>query len=158
MRLIYIVAAMVPGLLDIAIKHRVEEHVELGQSKTTASGRLEIRKIYNYGFAMNLLSGKKSLIKAGSLLAGLILAAYEVKLILTKGSAVGQIGGALAIGGALSNICDRFFKGYVVDYFGFKTKGKTLNNLTFNLGDICIAVGSLMIVLSAGGNQGYTAE
>ena len=43
----------------------------------------------------------------------------------------------------MSNIFDRFTRGYVVDYIRIKVKG--LDKVIFNLGDIFILVGSLMM-------------
>ena len=52
---------------------------------------------------------------------------------------------ALVLAGGGSNLFDRFFRGYVVDYFSFTPK--KLRHLVFNLGDLYIAAG--MAVLSA---------
>ena len=38
--------------------------------------------------------------------------------------------------------------GKVVDYLAFKSRWKRLSRLTFNLGDVCIAAGTLLAALS----------
>ena len=49
----------------------------------------------------------------------------------------------MTIGGALSNLYDRVFRGYVVDYFSVQWKG--LKKVVFNLGDMFIFLGAMMI-------------
>ena len=46
------------------------------------------------------------------------------------------------LGGASSNLFDRFFRGYVVDYL-YVDKAP-VNKVIFNLGDVFIAFGTLM--------------
>ena len=58
-----------------------------------------------------------------------------------------MLGLSLAIGGGANNFYDRAKRGYVVDYFSFRTPWKRLNQMIFNLSDLCIFLGSLLIVL-----------
>ena len=64
-------------------------------------------------------------------------------LLPKKGNKIKKLSLCLIIAGALSNIFDRFTRGYVVDYIRIKVKG--LDKVIFNLGDIFILVGSLMM-------------
>lgn len=50
---------------------------------------------------------------------------------------------ACLAGGGLSNVCDRIFFGFVVDYFNFCF----INYPVFNLADICIVGGCLLIAI-----------
>ena len=61
-----------------------------------------------------------------------------------KDSAVERIGLAVTIGGALSNLYDRIFRGYVVDYFSIEWD--RLKKVVFNLGDMFVFLGSAVIV------------
>ena len=51
----------------------------------------------------------------------------------------------LIIAGSLSNLFDRFSRGYVVDYL--RIKKKVADKVVFNLGDVFILLGSLMLPL-----------
>lgn len=48
---------------------------------------------------------------------------------------------ALLAGGGLANVCDRIFFGFVVDYFNFCL----INYPVFNLADICVVVGCILL-------------
>ena len=60
-----------------------------------------------------------------------------------KGNNIRKLSLSLIIAGSLSNIFDRFTRGYVVDYIRIKTKGA--DKVIFNLGDIFILLGSLIM-------------
>ena len=57
------------------------------------------------------------------------------------------LGLSLLLGGGASNLYDRIAKGYVVDYFSFRTPWKRLNRINFNLSDLCIFLGGILLVL-----------
>ena len=67
------------------------------------------------------------------------------RLLPKRGRKIEKTALALVLAGGGSNLFDRFFRGYVVDYFSFTPK--KLRHLVFNLGDLYIAAG--MAVLSA---------
>ena len=54
---------------------------------------------------------------------------------------------ALIIGGALGNLWDRLFLGYVIDYIDFYIKSSHF--ATFNLADSAISVGAGMLIIEA---------
>ena len=47
-------------------------------------GKIRIRKVHNYGFALGMLSGEDRLVKGGSLGAGILLLIYYMKLLFSK--------------------------------------------------------------------------
>ena len=49
--------------------------------------------------------------------------------------------------GAWSNTFDRFARGCVVDYVGFKVKDPEIAEITYNLGDFFIAAGAVVLSL-----------
>ena len=51
-----------------------------------------------------------------------------------------------AIGGALSNLYDRMVRGYVIDYFSIQWK--KLTKVVFNLGDLFIFAGAVLLLIS----------
>ena len=91
----------------------------------------------NLGFAFGLLSGFLN-----GLIAFLILAAL-VYLFLKQKEFVFYAPFALIIGGGISNLADRVFKGCVVDFVRIP-----LWPTTFNLADLAITVGVLLIIFS----------
>ena len=61
-----------------------------------------------------------------------------------------KIGAGLLLGGGLSNLLDRLIRGHVTDYIRFcKAKIKKLRRIVFNLADVFIAIGAVLLVLFA---------
>ena len=73
------------------------------------------------------------------------LAGYLAALLPQKGKKVQKLGIAMILGGALSNLYDRLVRRYVVDYFSIQWK--KLKDVVFNLGDIFVFAGSLILLL-----------
>lgn len=48
--------------------------------------------------------------------------------------------------GAWSNTFDRWIRGYVIDYVGFKTKWEKITRITYNLGDFFPAAGAVLMM------------
>ncbi len=60
-----------------------------------------------------------------------------------------KIGIALILGGATSNIVDRFKNGYVIDYITFtKVRPKKIKNIVYNIGDFAIFLGAILTFIS----------
>ena len=93
---------------------------------------------------MNWLEKYPWVIKAASLTAMGILLIWHGILHMRPGQTLEKLGTALMTGGALSNTYDRVKRGYVVDYFSFKTRCKKLERITFNLGDFMIFTGAAL--------------
>ena len=51
--------------------------------------------------------------------------------------------------GAWSNTFDRWIRGYVIDYVGFKTRWEKITRITYNLGDFFRAAGAVLMMLSS---------
>lgn len=127
---------------DMLIKQSVEENIDEKNVKPLLGGRVEIRKVYNKGMILNVLDGYPKLVTAISAVLGILMAGYDIILLLRKGHYLEKIGMMFFTGGALSNIFDRLVRGKVIDYFGFRTKWKSFNQITFNLGDVFIMLGA----------------
>ena len=92
----------------------------------------------NFGFAFGLLPG---------FLNGLIgfsMLAFVVYLFLKQKEFIFYAPIALIIGGGISNLADRIFRGCVVDFMQIP-----LWPTTFNFADLAITVGVLLIIFSA---------
>lgn len=124
------------------------EGLEKGSEKELPLG-MRFTKSFNRGAAMNLGEDMPGLV-AG--LSGLVLTAAEAALLYRclKGKKdLTAAGLALMIGGAASNVYDRFRKGKVTDYIRFVTGRKKLDQTVFNLGDFAIFAGALLVGGSA---------
>ena len=95
-----------------------------------------IKGTVNYGAAFGILQGYKWLFIVVSLIAISVLIFYEKKL---KG--IGFYGGVLLFSGAIGNLIDRIFFGYVRDFIDLKIWP------SFNLADSYNTIGIILLVI-----------
>lgn len=141
--------------VDFLFKRRAEEELpEGGEGKLVLNDRIRLRRVQNTGMAGGLLKDRPELIRDGStMLLGAFLV-YYVRLILEKGRMIRKIGAGLLLGGASSNLFDRWVRGSVTDYFSFNIrKIPVIGKLVFNLGDIAIFFGTLIMGVTAKGDE-----
>lgn len=146
---ICVAASCVLLVLDLVVKQYIESHVNRGEEQEVLKGKILIRKVHNEGLMLNALDQHPKAVKLLNGTAGAALLVYYIWLLMRKGHLVKKAGATLMTGGAFSNLYDHMVRGYVVDYFGLKTKWKKFTDVTFNLGDIFIFIGGTMIVLAS---------
>lgn len=147
--MIYLVIFIGVFLLDFAIKRKIEEEGTKGQGEAPlAGGWILVRKLHNYGIAGGGLTQHGLWIKriTGLFLCGMGI--HFLMLLFRKGNKGLKLAYSLILGGGLSNFVDRCVKGYVTDYFSFNVTWKKLKRLVFNLSDIFILLGSVILCLS----------
>ncbi len=103
--------------------------------------RLDFSLSYNTGSAFSLFQGDTGIL--------VVVAVVLVAVLLVMVWRAATLGRAvilgLILGGALGNLCDRFFRGEhgaVVDYVDFHFFP------SFNVADSCITVGCILLILS----------
>lgn len=101
-----------------------------------------IHKVYNYGVAFSFLENKRYLILLFSLI--LIYFLFNLRKDLPKTKKYDILFGVI-LGGIIGNLIDRVFRGYVVDYLETFIFG--ISFPIFNLADICITLGIILMVL-----------
>lgn len=109
-------------------------------------GKAELRKVDNGGFPMGFLKERPLVIRGLSLIAACLVLFRFCILLLKKGNRMQKAGLSMVLGGALSNLFDRFFRRYVVDYLYIDIK--PFNCIVFNIGDFFIAFGMLVAFVS----------
>ena len=144
--MIFIIILLSVFLGDLLLKKYIEANLPEGEEKTVFGGRILIRKLHNHGIALGGLSEHPLLIRRGTigLIGGMFV--YYLILLFRKGETVRKTGLSLLLGGALCNWFDRFHQGHVTDYFSFQVKWQKLRQIVFNLSDICIFIGSILML------------
>jgi signal peptidase II len=103
--------------------------------------RLDFALSYNTGSAFSLFQSDTGILVAVAVvLVGVLLVLVWRAPSLGRAAILGLI-----LGGALGNLCDRFFRGQhgaVVDFVDFHFFP------TFNVADSCITVGCILLILS----------
>lgn len=105
--------------------------------------KIEIDRFHNQGFPFGKLKENRKVVKYIPVFITSMLLGTLSFLLPKKGHVMKKISLSLIIAGSLSNLFDRFTRGYVVDYLRIKVKG--LDKVIFNLGDVYILFGSMML-------------
>ncbi len=147
--MIFILIVIGIFLLDLKVKNYIEANKKLGKKEEILGGRIILNRHHNKGALLNIFDTKPKLVK---IFSGLILTILSIVFVIVLGKEKKdglKLGLSLIIGGAASNVFDRFKRGYVVDYFSFKS----LRRVIFNISDICIIIGSALLLMSEMGNN-----
>lgn len=129
---------------DSIIKYWAEKKLSDKAVREVAKDKILLRKLHNKGMACNMGEDHPEVVKMGTLtLWGLCCAGFY-RLLRHPGKNLEKAAGAFVIGGGASNLADRLFRGYVVDYFSFNVKWEKLRRLVFNLSDIFVIMGALL--------------
>lgn len=144
----FILLILAVALADLGIKSVIEESSadEFPREMEGTKGLIMLQKKHNDGFPMGAFRNRPELVKnlpviVLSSVAGIFLWIYP-----KKGHLPEKLGTSLVLGGGISNIYDRMKRGYVVDYFSIRYK--KLKKIVFNIGDICIFLGSAILFLT----------
>ena len=107
-------------------------------------GFLRITYLENKGGAYGL-GAESSLVLIGvNLLIVILVLKYLIKNYKTLENKL-RIGLALILSGGISNLIDRLFRGYVIDYININ---ELIKYPVFNIADICIVIGVVIMIIS----------
>lgn len=138
----FVVLIPVLTCLDIVVKYAINS-MDKNDLPRNIANKIEIDKFHNRGLPFGKLKENERAVKYIPLFITSVLLGRLSILIPKKGNRIKKLSLSLIIAGSLSNIFDRFTRGYVVDYIRIKVK--RLDRVIFNLGDIFIVLGSLMM-------------
>ena len=138
-----IVIALIAAILDQWIKYLVETELAM-HVPVSVMPFLALFRTHNPGIAFSMLADLGSV---GLIAVTLAVIALIVTIALRTDPAqrLAHFGFALIIGGALGNLVDRIWHGYVVDYILFHLPSWSF--AVFNLADVFISVGAALVVL-----------
>lgn len=132
--------------VDLGVKYWVLANFELGETWALFPS-LNLHYARNYGAAFSFLADKGGWQRwffAG--VAIMIVVALLVMMYRNRADQkLSNIAYALIIGGALGNLFDRTWHGFVVDYIDFYVGN--WHFATFNLADTAICIGAGLVVL-----------
>ena len=139
---------------DMGVKQHVEETFRKGREQNTKIPKLVLRKVHNKGFCLNVLDKYPTVIKSTSAVLCGSIGGYAYQLFRKKGKWMEKLGITVLGAGAFSNTFDRLVRGYVVDYFGVRSKNSKLSKITANLADFYILAGSGILSIVKGKRSG----
>lgn len=140
-----IVAVLFAG--DFFLKRQVDKRIEKEERKEICNGKIIVRKYYNKGAALNFMEKSPKVLRTvcGGMI--LMLGIIWYLLLRNKKNPVVLLGISMILGGGASNLYDRITRGHVVDYFSFRTPWERLNRVVFNISDMFIFLGSILMVI-----------
>lgn len=103
-------------------------------------GKILLYRNHNAGFPFGFMEQYGELVRTVPLVVISGLGGVFCYLLQKKGNMVRKAGLAILLGGAISNLYDRYVRRYVVDYFSFQFGW--LKKVVFNLGDLCVFAGA----------------
>ena len=135
-------------VLDQLVKAAVRPRLGLFDSVTVIPGFVSLTRVHNTGAAFGLMNAVdvpfKTVLMAVVQTTALVgLAIYAATL--APGQWLTRVGLSFVIGGALGNLIDRVYAGYVLDFFDFYWGG--WHFWAFNIADASITIGVALMVL-----------
>lgn len=139
--MLYIFLAAILVVIDQVVKFLVRTHIPLGGHVPFLPYILELTYVQNTGAAFSILNQHTWLLTAASILVVAAMMALLWKKFFSH--PLGVISAILIIAGGLGNLIDRIAFGYVTDMFNTLF----MNFAVFNVADICITVGGVLLVI-----------
>ena len=124
--------------VDQFTKFIIRKNLLLNQSFPIIKGIFHLTLIHNRGAAFGILKNQIPLFIFTSVLA-VILIYLNLKKDKSKKFSIPSLSLCLILGGALGNLVDRIFLGYVVDFLDFRVWP------VFNLADSAITIGAILL-------------
>ena len=100
-----------------------------------------IEFVRNYGAAFNILSGSRLFLSFISVISTIILSYF---IFIRENELINKFGLSFILAGSIGNGIDRILNGYVIDFI----KIKYIDFPVFNIADIVINIGALILIIS----------
>ena len=137
----YAILALALVGIDQLVKYLVLTYIPLGGHVPFIPYLVELTYVQNTGAAFSLFNQHTWLLTLTSLVMSLVLAAALWKGFFRH--PLGRVTLTLLLAGAVGNLIDRAFRGFVVDMFNVLF----MNFAVFNVADICVVVGGIAAAL-----------
>lgn len=142
------IAVLTAGLAlgDLALKWLIERQdpEQFPRPLKHTKGKILLYRNHNAGFPFGFMERYGELVRTIPLVIisalGGVLYCLCADADRTTEKTVQKLGLAVLLGGALSNLFDRYVRRYVVDYFSIQVGA--LKKVVFNLGDMFVFLGS----------------
>lgn len=140
--MIYIVLILILVGADQLSKYLIDTTMFEGETLPFITNFFHITYVKNRGIAFGLFQGKLDIIGIATIIA-IVAIAYYLYKEKNKLSLVEKMGFIYILAGAIGNMIDRVFRGYVIDMIDFRG----IWSYIFNLADVWINIGVIFIIL-----------
>ncbi|MDD2688694.1 MAG: signal peptidase II [Candidatus Omnitrophica bacterium] len=122
--------------LDQLVKFIVTKNLAFNSSLPVIKGIFHLTLVHNSGAAFGILKNQLALFIFTSIFAVILI---YLNLKNNKHKKYIAVSMSLILAGALGNLCDRLFFGYVIDYLDFRIWP------VFNIADTSITIGAILL-------------
>lgn len=143
MNLLPVIAVIVLILLDQGTKFWALASLKPIHNITLVEGFMDLTFVENRGVAFGMFSGQRWVILLLTCIIAVGLIWFYVTLPKKQEYRPVRVSLILILSGAMGNIIDRMFRGYVVDFFEFTF----FEWPVFNVADIYVVVGVILLAL-----------
>lgn len=126
-------------IVDRATKLFILSNLKLGESIAVWPGVFHLTRVHNTGAAFGMFRGYGSFLIVFSVICVLALLYFLMRETLAN-SPLKKIASLLIISGALGNMIDRIYYGFVIDFLDFRVWP------VFNLADMVISIGVVLVI------------
>lgn len=143
MWILSLVAVLAMIGLDQITKYLAVAQLKPIGNMTVIDGFLDFTFVENRGVAFGMLSGKKWVILLMVAVIVAVLVYYFMTLPKQKEYNLVRVALLMILAGAVGNVIDRIFRGYVVDFFEFTF----IQWPVFNVADIYVVCGVILLCI-----------
>lgn len=129
-------------LLDQWTKHIAITHLKNQEPIVLIKGVFELFYLENKGAAFGLFQNKKLFFVISALLILFLIVWFYSRVPLNRHFLPLRVCAVMLAGGAIGNVIDRLYLGYVVDFFYFKL----IDFPVFNVADIFVTVSMFLLI------------
>lgn len=139
--IIFIIIAALTVAFDLVVKFFTAEYLQPLGSVSLLDGVFSLTYVENRGAAFGIMQNKQYIF---IIFTAVVLALIVIYLLKKKPQGkLPYYSLAFVAGGAIGNLVDRIFRGYVVDLFDFEL----INFPVFNVADIFVCVGAVLTAI-----------
>lgn len=141
--MIYVIVAIMVIAADIITKIMAENSLMTAGTIPIIKDIIHLTYVENRGIAFGMFSGGRIVFIIVSLVVLAVLGTVVYRTKEEFRSKWIKTGAALIFSGAIGNLIERIYKGYVVDFIDFKV----VDFPVFNIADIAVCTGAALLVI-----------
>lgn len=140
--MIYIVLILILVGADQLSKYLIDSYMLEGETLPIINDFFHLTYVKNRGIAFGMFQGKLDIISIATIIV-IVAIAYYLYKERNKLSMIEKMGFIYILAGAIGNMIDRAFRGFVVDMVDFRG----VWSYVFNLADVWINIGVVFVLL-----------
>lgn len=140
--MVYILLFLILLIIDQYSKFIVDSTLLVGETIPVIDSFFNLTYVQNRGVAFGLFQGKIDIVTILATVAIVLILFYFFKN-LKKIIFLERIGYSMIFAGAIGNMIDRMFRGYVIDMLDFRG----IWSFIFNFADVWINIGIILIIV-----------